>query len=119
MKCKFIFSVCILFCVLFQGCKDKNTTGFDKYITGYTSGVIHSGTPVRIYLAQEPENFQTGSVLPAHILNIDPAVKGELILKENRCVEFIPQERFRNRHNLSHDLRECADSGSPADRIIG
>ena len=96
MKCKFIFSVCILFCVLFQGCKDKNTTGFDKYITGYTSGVIHSGTPVRIYLAQEPENFQTGSVLPAHILNIDPAVKGELILKENRCVEFIPQERFRN-----------------------
>lgn len=96
MERRFIPFILVFITIFLNGCKDKSINGFDKYITGYTSGVINSTTPVQIYLAQAPSGFQAGSILPAKLLNISPSIKGELILKDNRCVEFIPQEKFRN-----------------------
>ena len=79
------------------GCKEKQQADFSKYISGYTSGIIKSSASISIYLSQKPDkNFQPGSTLPADILKISPAVKGETILKEDYCVEFVPTEPFKN-----------------------
>lgn len=90
------FFVFILILSILTGCKDKQLD-FSKYITGYTGGVIKSASPITIYLGQTPDKgFQTGSVLPENLLKISPAIKGELILKDDNSVEFVPAERLRN-----------------------
>lgn len=87
----------VLLLTLLAGCSDKKQSDFSRYISGYTSGVLRSSATICIYLAQPPaEGYQPGSALPANLLKISPAVKGELLFKENNCVEFIPAEPLRN-----------------------
>lgn len=70
---------------------------FEKYIYGYTSGTITSDSPVDIYLEKIPEKkFQPGEVLPADLLKISPALKGQLLMKDERTLEFIPEGRYQN-----------------------
>ena len=83
--------------LLLTGCTNKEKTDFSKYITGYTSGVIKSSSSLSVYLGQPSDKgFQAGSTLPADLFRISPAIKGELILKDNHSIEFIPAERFKN-----------------------
>lgn len=97
MERKYFLFVLALIAGFLCGCKDKQQADFSKYISGYTSGVIKSSSSICIYLSQKPDkNFQPGSALPADILKISPAVKGETILKEDNSVEFIPSEPFKN-----------------------
>ena len=70
--------------LLLTGCTNKEKTDFSKYITGYTSGVIKSSSSLSVYLGQPSDKgFQAGSTLPADLYRISPAIKGELILKDN------------------------------------
>lgn len=70
----------------------------DKYISGYTSGTVLSDSPLYIYLTEAVDNtrFQPDEPLPTDILKISPALKGRLYLKDEKTLEFIPEERFRN-----------------------
>ena len=75
--------------LLLTGCTNKEKTDFSKYITGYTSGVIKSSSSLSVYLGQPSDKgFQAGSTLPADLFRISPAIKGELILKDNHSIEF-------------------------------
>ena len=92
--------------LLLTGCTNKEKTDFSKYITGYTSGVIKSSSSLSVYLGQPSDKgFQAGSTLPADLFRISPAIKGELILKDNHSIEFIPAHfcrRFPNRVSGRH-----------------
>lgn len=91
----YLMLIVLLSCVC--GCNGRRQAEFSKYISGYTSGVIKSSSTISIYLTQQPDkNFQPGTTLPADILKISPAVKGETRLREDNCVEFIPAEPFKN-----------------------
>lgn len=94
--------------LLLTGCTNKEKTDFSKYITGYTSGVIKSSSSLSVYLGQPSDKgFQAGSTLPADLFRISPAIKGELILKDNHSIEFIPAERFKTvRHTKSRSIWE-------------
>lgn len=82
---------------LLAGCVSKEQPDFSKYISGYTDGMIKSSAAVSIYLAIKPDKgFQSGTTLPENILKITPSIKGELVLKENNCIEFTPSERFKS-----------------------
>ncbi len=97
MEYKHFLAGCLLIVALLAGCKEKQTTNFNRYISGYTSGIIKSSSPVSVYLTQKPDkNFQPGSDLPAEILQFSPAVKGKTVLKDNNSIEFIPEEPFKN-----------------------
>lgn len=90
----FLFALVAFFLI---GCFEKKQTDFTEYISGYTEGIIKSSSPVSIYLNIKPDkSFLPGSTLPSEILKISPAIKGELMLKEDNSVEFVPTERFRN-----------------------
>ena len=94
--------------LLLTGCTNKEKTDFSKYITGYTSGVIKSSSSLSVYLGQPSDKgFQAGSTLPADLFRISPAIKGELILKDNHSIEFIPAERFKR-----YDIQSHVQSGS-------
>lgn len=97
MKRKHFLFIFVLFLLSFTGCGEKQQADFSKYISGYTSGVIKSSSSISIYLSQKiDQNFQVGSTLPAEILKISPAIKGETILKDNNSIEFIPAKPFKN-----------------------
>ena len=89
--------------LLLTGCTNKEKTDFSKYITGYTSGVIKSSSSLSVYLGQPSDKgFQAGSTLPADLFRISPAIKGELILKDNHSIEFIPAEHTKSRSIWEH-----------------
>lgn len=97
MKHTYFSLICLFVLTLWAGCKEKQTTDFNRYISGYTTGIIKSSSPISVYLSQQTDkHFQAGSDLPAGILQFSPAVKGKTVLKANNCVEFIPEEPFIN-----------------------
>ncbi|MDR1757098.1 MAG: alpha-2-macroglobulin [Culturomica sp.] len=76
-----------------------------KYIYGYTSGTITSGTPIEILLEQAPAHpCEAGEVLPEKILRISPAVKGKLYLQEKQTLVFVPDDRFENGREYTFKL---------------
>lgn len=101
---------------LLSGCSEKKQADFSNYITGYTSGIIKSSSSVQVCLNHKPDKgFQPGSTLPPEILKITPAAKGELVLKENNCIEFIPAERFQNGVSYTASLNLGALNDVPAE----
>lgn len=98
MKKSYLFSAFFAFLfILLTGCGDKQQPDFSKYISGFSSGTLRSTASITVYLAQPADKgYQPGSTLPAGIMKISPAVKGELILKKNNSVEFIPSEHLQN-----------------------
>ena len=102
--------------LLLSGCSEKKQADFSNYIIGYTSGIIKSSSSVQVCLNNKPDKgFQPGSTLPPEILKITPAIKGELVLKENNCIEFIPAERFQNGASYTASLDLGALSQVPAE----
>lgn len=112
----FSCSVFIGLFLLLSGCSEKKQADFSNYITGYTSGIIKSSSSVQVCLNNKPDKgFLPGSTLPPEILKITPAIKGELVLKENNCVEFVPAERFQNGVSYTANLNLGALSDVPSD----
>lgn len=113
MKTRNAFAVLFFFLsIVLGGCSEQPQPDFSRYISGYSSGVLRSSANISIYLAQPPtKGYQPGSKLPAHMLKISPAVKGELVLKEHNCVEFVPAERLRNgaTYQVKFDLGALCD----------
>lgn len=94
---KYFIAIVISLIITLLGCNHKEKTDFSQYITGYTSGIITSNTPIQIYTAFPiDKDFQPGSALPDNILNFSPTMKGKLILKDSHSIEFIPTEPFTN-----------------------
>lgn len=93
----FLFPFFIFILFFLSGCAKQEQADFSKYISGYTDGIIKSASSVSIRLNEKPDKgFQPGTTLPREILKITPSIKGELTLKEDNTIEFVPQERFRN-----------------------
>lgn len=106
MKLRDLVAVLLLLPALLTGCKDKKQADFSPYISGFTSGVITSSSPITIYLTQTPDKgFQPGSTLPAGILRITPDIKGSTVLKDNNSIEFTPSEPFRNGTTYEADFQ--------------
>lgn len=115
MKRKSFWAAFIWMLILLAGCHEKQTTDFNRYISGYTSGVIKSASPIAVYLSQKPDkNFQPGSDLPDGILQISPAIKGKTILKKDNSIEFIPNEPFQNGKTYQATFELGALSNVPA-----
>ena len=98
---KYVFCYCLLLALCLSGCsRTKSNTAqpeINKYIYGYTSGTITSNAHIYIYLDKTPDkSFPIGEPLPGDLLKISPAIKGQLFLKEERILEFIPQQGFTN-----------------------
>ncbi len=93
----YLFTFLLGVFALLAACRSEKQPDFSKYISGFTNGVIKSSSPITIYLSQPAgKSYQPGSTLPDKLLKISPAIKGQLILKDADCIEFIPSERFQN-----------------------
>ncbi|MBU2650285.1 MAG: hypothetical protein KKA81_05075 [Bacteroidetes bacterium] len=66
---------------------------FSEYISAYTSGVVSRKSPVRVVLAFPLQITQ--DALPKDIITFNPDVKGQVILLNDRTIEFRPDKDFR------------------------
>lgn len=70
--------------------------GFGQYVSSFTGGVISCLAPVRIELAQDPEQpVQQGTDLPTGIISLNPEVKGKAQWINSRTLAFIPSEPMK------------------------
>lgn len=103
----FYYSLFLLIGLL-SACGSQETTdkeAFSQYIYGHTSGTIVSDSPIEIYLEKNVNpDVKTGETLPVKLLKISPDIKGQLILKDERTLEFTPEERFKNGEEYTFKL---------------
>ncbi len=65
-----------------------------EYVTSYTAGVVSSGSPIRIVLAQDViDSLQIGET-SVKLFDFDPAVQGKTVWLDRRTVEFRPESRL-------------------------
>jgi hypothetical protein len=68
---------------------------FGEYISSYTSGVISSGSSVRIMLAKDGvDSSLVGKESTVKLFSLSPSVKGKTIWLDKRTVEFQPESRL-------------------------
>jgi uncharacterized protein YfaS (alpha-2-macroglobulin family) len=79
------------------GCKDQKNEipaidpGFVSYISGFTSGVISSASPVVITLVSELPEAIREEALGRNLLELKPSVKGSYAWLDPRTLEFRPE----------------------------
>lgn len=84
----------------FQTAKSKNAfsdsinPAFGEYITSFTSGVINSGSSVRIVLASDAVDPNSLGETTVKLFDFSPSLKGTTVWLDSRTVEFRPAARL-------------------------
>ena len=77
---------------------------FAEYISSYTSGVISSGSTVKIGFARDMvDSSDIGSPTSVKLFSFNPSVRGTVVWLDRRTVEFRPDDRL-----LSGQLYEAS-----------
>jgi uncharacterized protein YfaS (alpha-2-macroglobulin family) len=68
---------------------------FAEFIASYTSGVVESGSTIRIMLTQDVvDSSAVGQESSVKFFSFSPSLKGKTVWIDRRTVEFMPQERL-------------------------
>ncbi len=73
----------------------SNPANYDKYINGYTSGIVSSNSAILITFVSEIQKFRPGTELPEKMISLKPASKGKTFLIDKRTVEFKPDQPLK------------------------
>ncbi len=96
-------AVVLLAVFYFQKVKSKDpfassiNPAFGEYISSYTTGIIGSGSPLRIVLAQDvADELSVGEETSVKLFEFSPSVKGKTVWIDRRTVEFRPAARLQS-----------------------
>jgi len=68
---------------------------FGEYISSYTSGVISSGSKIRIIMANDAvDSASVGKEATGKLFSFSPSVSGKTVWLDRRTVEFQPEKRL-------------------------
>ncbi len=68
---------------------------FGEYISSYTTGVIGSGSPIRMGFSRDVvDSASIGNETTVKLFDISPSVKGTTVWLDRRTVEFRPEARL-------------------------
>ncbi len=84
--------------VLLAGCSEKNQTSepaSNPYISGYTSGLISKNGSIQVELSK-PVSDIVRSQIKGNLFSLSPKVKGQVIWKNDRLIEFKPDKPLRS-----------------------
>lgn len=78
---------------------------FGEYISSYTAGVIGSGSPIRIILANEVVDLDmVGKEATSKLFSFKPSIDGKVIWLDTRTVEFRPTNRLTSGQTYALDF---------------
>lgn len=95
MKKLLLLSLTVLF--LFScGTRHKKeparvSPGFVSYISGFTSGVISTGSTIRIILTEEVPGVKSNQPAGDNLFSFTPSLRGQAYWTDNRTLEFRPE----------------------------
>ncbi len=94
-----LFTVLLVIAVVRAGGGDqfhKPDPGFRNWISAYSSGVLSTGSAIRIRLSEPfADSLMVGQPGDGALFAFSPSVSGEVIWVDSRTVEFRPDGRFR------------------------
>ena len=67
---------------------------FGEYISGFTSGTISSGSPIRISLSKDVVDSSSVGQEVSSLFDFSPSIKGKTVWLDKRTVEFRPAARL-------------------------
>ncbi len=67
---------------------------FGEYVSSYTSGVVSSGSPIRIALSRDVVEFEALGETSIKLFDFSPAMKGTTVWIDQHTVEFRPDARW-------------------------
>lgn len=68
---------------------------FGAYISSYTSGVVSSGSTIRVVLANDGvDSTALGKETSVKLFSFKPAINGKTVWLDKRTVEFVPEKRM-------------------------
>ena len=75
----------------------KINPGFSEYISGYTSGVISSGSAIRVRLSSQiKQEVKPGSSIKGKLFSFQPKIDGKGIWVDQRTLEFRPNAPLKS-----------------------
>lgn len=96
-------AVVLLAVFYFQKVKSKDpfvtsiNPAFGEYISSYTTGIISSGSPLRIVLAKDvADELSVGEETSVKLFEFSPSVKGKTVWIDRRTIEFRPAARLQS-----------------------
>lgn len=100
MKTKGIWCV-LLTLMVFHACKkpaadfNSNPEFYKDYITGFTVGIVPTGSDIRVVLATEHPQWQKGQELDDDLFDISPSVSGKVVALSTNTVAFVPSKKLQ------------------------
>ncbi|HTF21606.1 MAG TPA: hypothetical protein VK658_26185, partial [Chryseolinea sp.] len=85
---------------------------FAEYVGSYTSGVINSGSTIKIGFAQDlVDSTSVGAPTSVKLFSFSPSVRGTAVWLDRRTIEFRPDERLTSgqRYEASFELSKIRD----------
>ena len=83
----------------------KENPAFSAYINAYTSGIISSGSTIRILLTNELEKqVEAGKPVEKKLFDFSPSVKGTTVWVDSRTLEFRPEKPLPNGTNYKAEF---------------
>ena len=68
---------------------------FGEYISSFTSGVVGSGSTIRIILSQDvADSTSVGQEVSTKLFSLSPSVSGKTVWLDRRTLEFRPANRL-------------------------
>lgn len=130
MKTKSIYShllILSLGLLLFQACKTgrpqilKVDPAYGKYVSAYTSGMIHRKSTIRIELtADQIKNISSAdSTDVTKLFKFEPEIKGKAIWTNQRVIEFVPEKELEvgQFYNVDFDLAQVSQTEKKYDNF--
>lgn len=120
MKTKGIWCV-LLTLMVFHACKkpaadfNSNPEFYKDYITGFTAGIVPTGSDIRVVLATEHPQWQKGQELDDDLFDISPSVSGKVVALSTNTVAFVPSKKLEADTEYQVEFRLGAVAKVPKD----
>jgi alpha-2-macroglobulin len=90
----------IALAAIINACKEASPAtiafnpAFAEYISSYTAGVIHSGSPIRVIFSQDAVDSSAIGSEATSLFDFKPKIKGSAVWRDRRTLEFKPDGRL-------------------------
>lgn len=95
----FIYLILFL-SIFFLGCNrtekavEVSHSGYSKYITAFTSGIVPTTSFILIEFSDSVSSSKAGTNVPSSLLSIEPNIKGDWTWVDHKTIKFTPANRL-------------------------
>src|SRR4051812_20079852 len=93
---------CVLFTLMMLHACNKPAADFNSnpefyksYISGFTAGVIPTGSDIRVILINPKSSLKKGQRLDEDLFDISPSIDGKVVALSSNTIAFVPSKKLK------------------------